>query len=261
MKTKFALLILALVCVNYAFAQEKCLIKFGKVTPQDFDITSTKVDTTLGAVIIADMGNSSFVGNNKGWFSLVYKHQCRIKITNKNGFDLANVEIPLYISKKSNTEEVLDKLKAYSYNLENGLVVETKLKEDAVFKDKQDENHVVKKFTMPNVKEGTIIEYSYTVVSDFLFNLQDWSFQGSYPRMWSEYETEIPSFFEYAFLSQGYLKFDIKTNKSTTNYYRVRVNGEVGEKDELVELNGVVSINKWVIKNAPALKEENYISS
>ena len=261
MKTKINLLVLALVCVNYVVAQEKCPIKFGKVTPEDFDISSTTVDTTLGGVIIADVGISSFEGNNKGWFSLVYKHKRRIKITNKNGFDLANVEILLYISKKSNSEEFLEKLKAYSYNLENGVVVETKLKDDAIFKDKQDENHVVKKFTMPAVKEGTIIEYSYTVVSDFLFNLQDWSFQGSYPRMWSEYETDIPSFFEYVFLSQGYLKYDINSSKTSTESYRVRISGESGERDELINLNGVVTNKRWVIKNVSALKEENYVAS
>ena len=260
MNTKTILFLMAVLFVNFSFAQEKCPVQFGKVTPKDFDITSTTIDTTLGAVIIADVGISSFEGNNKGWFNLVYKHQRRIKITNKNGFDLANVEIPLYISKKTRDEEVLAKLKAYSYNLENGEVVETKLKDDAIFKDKQDENHVVKKFTMPAVKEGTIIEYSYTVVSDFLFNLQDWSFQGSYPRMWSEYETDIPFFFEYVFLSEGYLKYDINKTKKSSNSYRVRTSGD-GLRDELVELNGDVTESRWVIKNVPALKEENYVSS
>lgn len=260
---RFLLLSLALCAglIMPAIAQEKCPVKFGKVNLEDFDISKANVDMTSGAVIIADVGTSSFEGNNKGWFSLVYKHQRRIKIINKNGFDLANVEIPLYISTKSNDEERVEKLKAYSYNLENGQVIETKLKDDAVFKDKQDKNHIVKKFTMPSVKEGTIIEYSYTIISDFLFNLQDWSFQGEYPRIWSEYEVDLPEFFDYVFLSQGYLLFDIKTSKTRQGNFNVRVPRDDGMKSENFSLNGTVMENHWVIKNVPALKEERYTSS
>lgn len=203
--TKYPILlnVFAFLCFS-SIAQDKPDIKFNHVVPEDFSITKLKVDTSYGAVIIADIGSSSFEGNTKGWFSLIYKHQRRIKIINKKGFDLASVEIPLYISSKSNAEEKLDALKASTYNLENGTVVETKLGKDAIFKDKQDKSHVVKKFTMPAIKEGSIIEYSYTINSDFLFNLQPWIFQGSYPRVWSEYELDLPNFFEYVFLAQGY---------------------------------------------------------
>ena len=243
-------------------AQNNCPVKFGKITPQDFNIQAAEVDTTSGAVILADVGSSSFEANNKGWFCLVYKHECRIKITNKSGFDLANVEIPLYISTKDYSEEKLDRLKAYSYNLENGQVVETKLKEDAIFKDKKDANHVVKKFTMPAVKEGTIIEYSYTVVSNFLFNLQDWSFQGNYPCLWSEYKVDLPEFFEYVFLSQGYRAYDIKTTISSLGIFNVRrqVNGGASSDDNFT-LKGNVNRTRWVMKNVTALKEEPYTSS
>ncbi len=89
-------------------AQDKIPIEFGRVAPEDFNISNFKVDTTNGGVIIADVGSSSFKGNNKGWFSLIYKHQRRLKIINKNGFDLANVEIPLYF--KDNGEEKIEQL-------------------------------------------------------------------------------------------------------------------------------------------------------
>ena len=87
----------------------------------------------------------------------------------------------------------MDKLRAVTYNLENGKVVETKLDvKSNVFKDKIDKNRVVKKFTFPNVKEGSIIEFEYTLVSDFLNNLQPWEFQGAYHRLWSEYNLSLP---------------------------------------------------------------------
>ncbi len=241
-------------------AQEKMAIKFNHVAASDFSIDKLKVDTSYGAVIIADVGSSSFEGNNKGWFSLIYKHQRRIKIINKKGFDLATVQIPLYISSTSNSEEKLESLKASTYNLENGTVVETKLDKDAIFKEKLDKNHIERKFTMPALKEGSIIEYSYTINSDFLFNLHDWIFQGSYPRVWSEYSLDLPSFFEYVFLTQGYNAFDIKTtNSKVANYTLREQNGTF--QTQSFSLSSTNTISRWVIKNVPALKEEKFLTS
>lgn len=241
-------------------AQDKPDIKFNHVLPADFSTDKLKVDTSYGAVIIADVGNSSFEANNKGWFSLVYKHQRRIKIINKKGFDLASVQIPLYISTKSMAEEKLESLKASTYNLENGVVVETKLGKDAVFKDKLDKSHVVKKFTMPSIKEGSIIEYSYTINSEFLFNLHDWVFQGSFPRVWSEYEVDMPNFFEYVTIAQGYTPFDIKISKSRSTSYLLREQGEE-LKTETFTVPATNTTSRWVMKNVSALKEEKFTTS
>ena len=111
-------------------------------------------------------------------------------------------------------EEELVTLKAVTYNLENGKVVETKLEtKSAVFKDKINKNLVVKKFTFPNIKEGSIIEYEYKLNSDFIFNLQPWDFQGEYPCLWSEYNVSLPEFYYYVTLTQGYQPFYIKDRK------------------------------------------------
>jgi hypothetical protein len=77
------------------------------------------------------------------------------------------------------------------------------LRKSGVFQDKLSKNQLVKKFTFPAIKEGSIIEYEYTIHSDFIFNLQPWEFQGAYPRLWSEYNVSIPEFLYYVFLSQG----------------------------------------------------------
>ena len=118
------------------------------------------------------------------------------------------MEIRLYTNGEA--EEELENLKAVTYNLENGKVVETKLEiKSAVFKDKINKNLVIKKFTFPNIKEGSIIEYEYTLKSDFIFNLQPWEFQGEYPRLWSEYNVAMPSFYNYVTLTQGYHPYHV----------------------------------------------------
>ena len=243
---------------SHSSAQDKLNIKFGKISSADFDLSKQSYDSGAAAVVIADIGNSTFEGNNKSGFSIIYNHFKRVKVINKNGFDIATVEIPLYTDGKD--EEKLLNLRAYTYNLENGKVETTKLDDKSVFTDKAQKKLVIRKFTFPAVKEGSIIEFSYTQSSDFLFNLQPWEFQGAYPRLWSEYEVTIPEYFSYVFLSQGYQPFAIKTSNSLTAHYVVNINNGA-ERTEAVALDGTATDTRFVMKNVPALKEENFTTT
>jgi Transglutaminase-like superfamily/Domain of Unknown Function with PDB structure (DUF3857) len=262
MKFKNLIQLLPVLLCAYSFctAQEKCPIKFGKVTVADFDLSKQKFDTTANAVVIADVGRSTFEGNVKGWFSLLFKKQTRIKIINKNGLDAANIEIPYYISSTGNSEERIENLKAYTYNLEGDKVIETKLENDQVFKDKHSKNWFVKKFTLPAVKEGSIIEISYTIKSDFLQNLREWEFQSEYPHLWSEYEVGMPEFFNYVFLSQGSSAFYINKKEQSSSSYNITENNGAAAAEHY-NITGMVTYNRWVMKDMPALKEESYTTT
>jgi hypothetical protein len=245
--------------LNLSFAQEKLNIKYGKVTAADFDLSKQKYDTGVHAVVLADIGMSTFEGNTKSWFTLVFKRHTRIKILNKNALDAANVSVYLYSNGTS--EEKIEGLKGVTYNLENGKIIETKMDGGSVFTDKKSKSLVAKKFSLPAVKEGSIIEYTYTIKSDFMQNLQPWTFQGEYPVLWSEYEVGIPEFFYYVTLSQGYQPYHIKKSENSTQTYDVTVSRSMAERGERVPLTGTVTYNKWVIKDVPAIKKENYTST
>lgn len=257
-KKNFVVIVFQLLLINL-YAQEKSPAKFGDITAKDFATKIYSVDSNANAIVIADIGSSQIEGNSKGWFSLIFKHYKRMHILNKNGYDIANVSVSLYTN--GSEEEELEKLKAVTYNLENGKVVETKLDVKAnVFKDKINKNWVVKKFTFPNVKEGSIIEFEYTKKSDFLQNLEPWEFQAGYPRLWSEYNLELPDFFGYVFLTQGYKSFDIKDKKSNSGSFRIVDSRGAGSSD-FIKLDANVGNYRWVIKDVPALKEESYTST
>jgi hypothetical protein len=260
MKPPFLLFISILTLTSVSiYCQDKTNVKFGNVTASDFTKKVYEIDSNAHAVVIADIGSSTIEGNTKGWFSLVYKHYKRIHILNKNGYDAANVVIPLVTS--DSDEEQLDKLKAVTYNMEDGKLVETKLDtKSGVFKDKINKSVVYKKFTFPNVKEGSIIEYEYTIVSDFLSNLQPWEFQGSYPRLWSEYKLMLPDFFHYVFLTQGYLKYDINERSTGNTSFTVAIS-EGTSRTERHRLESPITNYRWVIKNVPAIREEPYTST
>ncbi|MBN9380086.1 MAG: DUF3857 domain-containing protein [Chitinophagaceae bacterium] len=234
-------------------AQDK--IHFGKISPADFEVKAPSFDPAADAVVIADVGSSEFVGNNKGWFTLDFKHFKRVKILNKKGFEAANEEILLYTD-----GETVDGLKAATYNLEGGKVVETRLDDKSVFTDKLNKYLSVKKFTFPALKEGSIIEFTYTEHSQYLRNLQPWAFQGEYPSLYSEYQVSIPNFFQYVTLSQGFLPFDVKTDYPRHVNFRVTIPGGA-DRDETVNFDDDVVDHKWAMKNVPSLKPERYTTT
>ncbi len=240
------------------YGQMKSNAKFGKITPADFDLSGQSFDTAAEAVVIADIGSSAFQGNSKGRFSLEFRHFRRMKILNKKGFDAATVTIHLYSSGEK--VERLENLKAVTYNLENGQIVQTKLDDKSVFTTPDGKHFVDKKFTFPAVKEGSIIEYSYVQSSDFIFNLQPWAFQGGYPCFWSEYTVDIPNFYDYVFLSQGYEPFAINTNSSSHQNFHATIPGGAG-RDEGINFDDDVVTHHWVMKNLPALKPERFTTT
>lgn len=239
------------------FAQDP-KIKFGKISPEDLQKKNYIIDSSTHAVVLSDVGKTEIIGNTKGWFSLKFHRHNRIHILKKSGYDEANVEVPLYTN--GNATERLENLKAVTYNLENGLVVETKLDKSAIFTEKRSKNLVIKKFTLPNIKEGSVIEYSYTVESDFLSNLQPWSFQGSIPALWSEYSVSIPQFLDYVFLSQGHQSFIIKNKKDRAQTYTV-IEGSNASASERHTFTSGVTDYRWAMQEVPALKTESYTSS
>ena len=122
---------------------------------------------------------------------------------------------------------------------------------------------------MPNVKEGSVIEYTYTVTSDFLFNLWDWEFQSSIPTVWSEYEVKIPEYFQYKQLYQGYEPFAIHKNYTERDAFnavtKTRATGNfktsTGTSFSNHETAFTNYCTRWAVKDAPAMIEEPYITS
>lgn len=255
-----AFLICLLFAQIYLTAQDKTNVKFGKISPADFDL-KTRFDTTDNAVVIADIGNTTFEGNNKGrgHFTMVFKRYKRIKILNKNGFDVADERIPVYSD--GELDELLVDLKAVTYNLEGGKVVENKLESKSIFVDKINKEQSYKKFTLPAVKEGSIIEISYTIKSDFVQHLREWQFEEKYPCLWSEYEVSVPEMFHYVVLTQGDQQFHIKNTEKHKNTYNVRVSGGASSNDSYnyVDVDDIIS--RWVKKDVPGFREEPYVTT
>jgi hypothetical protein len=248
---------------RYCAAQDKSKIQFVKAGPDDFKpFSGAGADSSTDAVILSDQGTVHFVGNQKGWFSHVYQRHTRIRILHKKAFKLATVEIGL--RSQENDAEVADNITAAIYNMENGAVVETQLDKKDIFEDKLSKHYTEKKFTLPAVREGSIIEYTYTITSDFNFNLPAWEFQSiDYPCLSSEYNVEIPQTLFYVVVKQGIHPFTIDKGSEGHASYRVarkEENNLAGRSNDLFVTANTVK-HRWMMKDVPPLRIENYIST
>jgi hypothetical protein len=242
-----------------AMAQDGSKMKFGKISKEEFDVKKFEKDTGAHAVVLSEIGSSAFESDGSD-LRLVYKVHRRIKIIDKNGYDLATVKVPLYKSDKQ--EEKLLNLKAVSYNLENGEIIPVRMDSKNVFTDKQDKFLIVKKFALPAVKEGTIIEYTYTIYSPYYRHLRAWNFQGEYPVLWSEYSVNIPEIFDYVLIPQGYEPYVIKSREAahTTFTFRTETQGSTGPSN-MVTISPNVTIYKWALKDVPPIRDESFITT
>jgi hypothetical protein len=181
-------------------------IKFGEPDPKDFAPAAFVADSAAAAVVLCDYGRSRMDGHNEG-LQVVFERVTRIKILKKAGYDEASVEIPLY--HRDEQSERVSNLRGFTYNLVNGKVEKTKLESTGAFLEKRTPNVNVQKFTLPNVREGSVIEFAYTLRSDYLFNFHDWAFQRTIPVRWSEYRASIPVFYKYKIIYQGTQPLDV----------------------------------------------------
>ncbi len=252
-------LLLPMFCVIsvLAFAQNQSeFTKFGKITAAHLQTKVYPIDSSANAVVLSDIGDAAIVGNSKGWFSISIKKHKVVHILSKNGYDEANIEIPLHFN--DGAEEQLENVKAVTYNLQDGKVVETKLEKAQIFKEKINDRTTLRKFTMPNIKEGSIIEIEYTFTSEFIWNLDPWVFQDyGAPTIWSEFIFSVPEFFSYSFLSRGYHAISINERKDRKENFTVR-NTQGAGATETYPFSAGVTEYRWAMKDVPQLKTEPF---
>ncbi len=246
--SKYFLLVIAILLVNIAKAQIPAPITFGKIDIKDLEMKSYAKDTTAEAVVLCDYGEYSYFFG-KDMPKVIYRRHVRIKILKKGGFAYASQRIPYYLSSDLDKAESIDHLEASTWNLENGSPVSYSLSDEDFFDEKGGNTLFYKKFTFPQVKEGSVLEYTYELESGLWYSLRTWNFQTSIPTIWSELRSEIPGYFDFkiTFTSQNPLK--IQENKQgTKNFLRGSI------RDPYLAY-------RFAVENTPALKEEPFLTT
>ncbi len=227
---------------------------------EDFKVQSTIVDGNTDAVIIADIGSSEYEGNTSGWFTIIYKRTKRILIRHKKAFDLATVKVPIYKGASTIEEENFMDFEAATYNLEGGGIVESKLSKSDIYKEKYNSYYDFRNFSFTNVKEGSIIQYTYTIKSPYYSHLREWKFQDYYPVLWSQYQVSIPSIFDFYIRTTKQKPFSVDSFSLKSAFYSVS-DAHTTSATRTYNLTGNDRVHIWAMKDAPALKSEPFITT
>jgi hypothetical protein len=185
--------------------------RYGKIDRADLEMKVYPLDTTAEAVILCDYGEF-----NPTTFD--FNRLLRIKVLKKEGSEIVNRVF--YID--GNTS-----IKGCTYNLVDGQVTESKLKNESIFRERVRDNFYRYRVTMPDVRPGSVVEIQYS----FFLLPNEWLFQDNVPVRWSELRiTDSP-----------YVTFQ----KVFYGFQPLYINQP----------------GRWVGKDMPALRSEPYMNS
>lgn len=229
--------------------------ELGKVTIAELQEKAHPKDTTAPAAILFKKGKTFLTYNKDRGFSLNNVYEFRIKIYKKEGLNWANQKVRFYIGYESLNEDRVDISDAVTYNLENGKIVKTKLDNQGSFTKNINKYWSEKIITLPNVKEGSIIEYKYVLRSENIVKLPDFQIQYDIPLNYFEYKTEIPEMYIYKPILIG--RLPIVTDSKLINAGQSFEN-EHNQTNRLSyrQINSIYSG-----KDIPALTEEPYVNN
>ena len=199
-------------------------LRWGKLSREEIALQEVSYDKDAHAVVLATTGALSYYGMA---FS-IEKH-VRIKILDTEGVEAADISIPFYAKKGY---EKITELKGQTLEvLSDGKIKKHKLDKDQIFEVELDDEWKEIRFALPAAKPGSIIEYSYTLLTENFTFLEGWVFQSEFPTLYSSFKAEIPYTLNYQYLIQGH---------------------------RLYEKYKSVSTNEWTLENLPALESEPF---
>jgi hypothetical protein len=260
---KLIITLFLIVFVLNANAQE---FKLGKVSIAELEEIAHPKDPSANAAILFKKGEVRFEYSQEKGFEMITVVKTRVKIYKKEGYDWANQAVQYYVGGNSNDKVAFSD--AITFNLVNGKIEKSKLKSEGEFDEKINKYWDSKKITMPNVKEGSIIEYEYTVRSPRISELKEWFFQTSIPVNHSEFITYIPEYFTYKPNSKGFLFPKVTVEKSPKfivlrSKERSESAGFSAVKTTFSEdkINYIETRTTYLAQNLPAMKEEAYVNN
>ncbi|MCW3805611.1 hypothetical protein [Plebeiibacterium marinum] len=197
--------------ISTQFSSAKAPIKFGKVDIEDLKMTVYEPDTSAAAVVLCKYG--FFNGNDYRFTTIT-----RVKILKKSGVSLSEFSFP-------GKEDM--QVRGKVYNLENGEVVEERLRNESIYKLKITEDYYRMKVALPNIKVGSI----YDIETTQLLLPSEFAFQREIPVRYCELVLENTP--------------EVEFRKRSRGYFPVMPQGD----------------NAYVAKNVPAFKTESFMDS
>jgi len=241
-------------------------LDLGKVTIQELEEKEHPLERDAEAAVIFNNGKSYIIYSESIGFELVTEVETKIKIYKKEGYDFANVEVPFYVG--GSEKETVNFSKAYTYNLVDGKIEKSKLKSDGEFREETNKFWNKRKISLPNVKEGSIVEYKYVIRSPYLTNFPEWYFQKSIPVNYSKFVTSIPEYYVFNSRVKGYVSPKKVVTTKNTNYNYVEkgkslaTNYSIGSASRTAKtISFIEEVTTFTAENLSSMKDEDFVSN
>ena len=158
---------------------------FGIFTPEEVALKEVPFDKDANAVIIHDLARSEYNEEH----NLITEHRIKIKILNEKGIDRGDIRIRFH---HKDDFEFLSGIDAVIRTYEpNGQFTTEHIERKSIYTTKINQYYSETKFALPNVKAGSIFEYTYFSNMKHYGGLEDWSFQADLPTLTSYYRLAI----------------------------------------------------------------------
>ncbi|WP_375252126.1 DUF3857 domain-containing protein [Dokdonia donghaensis] len=233
---------------------------FGKVSKEEILQKEHPNYPDANASILYRNTDTKFGYSQDEGFYVKTEVQERIKIYNQDGYDEATIMLSQYIGERE--EEQVTGIKAYTYNLEGDKIVESKLQSRDIFKEEKSKYRKVTKFTMPDISDGSVIEYKYTFKSPFYSNIDEFRFQEEIPVDRVDMRFFAPEYLIYRTHGKGVIPLNLTTDKrnrtlrfryTSTKLAEVATSRSSNEEVEFIENGYIVNLS-----NVPPIKNEPY---
>ncbi len=234
--------ILLIIVADSSFAQKvKDIAKFGNCSKEELELQHCTFDSIAEAEVLFDVGDLYFDDS----YNCNLERRLRVKVYTKAGLDQAEINIPFLKGIQK-----ISSLKGNTYNLVNGNIETTSLNTKNTFDEQVAENWYQRKIAMPNVKEGSVFEISYTLTANGSYTLPTWDFQTDIPVLYSRLDATFDPRYTYTQILRGDKPFD-DFQSSTTNIRPVFINNIPYSRENF----------KFIMKEIPAFNDESFITS
>lgn len=231
-------------------------LKFGHPTMAEMELETYEPEPDAAALVLCALRDEHYIYVD-GEFRRMIEHKVRIKVLKPEGTDYANVSCVYRSSKKDNTryKESVSGISATAYNLEGpatgsgqARIVSTKMKNDLVFRERIDDDLMLLKFSVPQVKVGTVMEYAFTEYSDNDVHIDDWFAQGELPVIYTRFTLAVPECYVFAVENTGSIVLETKTGSGTMS---------ISEAGASAAIN--TATYSFIGRNVPSLKDDDSV--
>jgi transglutaminase-like putative cysteine protease len=242
MPRSFLPLLLFLFVASTALPAQNEPMKYGRVPAEDLALRTYEPDTSASAVVLGDYGTVTFFYRGDDLCHRLVRHR-RLKLLRRAAFD---THAAVGIAYDDERQKVLG-VKAQVIAPDGR---ETEVPDQDIFREKATGDYHRLRFTFPNLTEGCVVEYKYTLETDGVFTLPEWYFQEEIPVRYSEIYLEMPRYLNYVTLQQG-----AKLTKQEAEVIERTMDG----LDRGTTVQFVAA--RYALAGAPALREEPFITT